>query len=149
MSVATVFKDKDELVLAAVERAHPGIVDPDTEVFQLATSSAASGQQLCNVPPIHADVVQGSLNAECRKVAETVAEKGGEFGAVHLARGHRERAMVDRAEAARVTIDRHIVGRVGEHHRGAFRAHQRGECVGVELGRHRVLCGNTQPKPIV
>src|SRR5262249_11033892 len=133
MSVVAVFKDKDEFVLTAVERAHSGIVlDPDAEVFQLAISVAASGQQLCDVPPIHADVVQGSLSAECRKVAESVAEKGGKFGAVHLARGHREWAMVDRAEATGVSIDRHIVGRVGEHHRGAFRAHQSGECVAIE-----------------
>ena len=33
--------------------------------------------------------------------------------------------MMDRAEAARVTIDRHIVRRVGEHDRGAFVAQQR------------------------
>jgi len=32
--------------------------------------------------------------------------------------------VVDRAEAARVAIDRHVVRRIGEHHRAAFIAHQ-------------------------
>ena len=40
--------------------------------------------------------------------------------------------MVDRAEAARVTVDRHVVGRVGEDHRGAIVAHQCGEGRGIE-----------------
>jgi hypothetical protein len=34
MSVAAVLEDKDELVLAGIERSHPSIVlDPDAEVF--------------------------------------------------------------------------------------------------------------------
>ena len=44
----------------------------------------------------------------------SLVEKVGEFGAIHLARGHREGVVVDRAEAACVTVDRHVVGRVGE-----------------------------------
>jgi hypothetical protein len=44
--------------------------------------------------------------------AKSLAEKGGEFGLVHLARGHREGAMVDRAEAARATVDPYVVGRI-------------------------------------
>ena len=43
---ATVLEHKHKLVLAAVERAHPAIVlDPDTEVFQLAVGLSASRQQ--------------------------------------------------------------------------------------------------------
>ena len=77
--------------------------------------------------PVHADEVQRTVNTECREVAESPTEKGGELGAVHLPRGHRKRTMMDRAEAARVTVDRHVVGRVGEPHRGALLAHQYGE----------------------
>ena len=40
--------------------------------------------------------------------------------------------MVDRAETARMTIDRHIVGRVDEDHCGPFLAHQRREGHGIE-----------------
>ena len=32
--------------------------------------------------------------------------------------------MMDRAEAARVAVDRHVVGRIGEHHRGMFIAEE-------------------------
>src|SRR3984893_5740459 len=127
------FKHKDKLVVAAVERAHPGIVlDPDAEVFQLAIDAVSGGHQLLDVAPVHADEVQGAVTAECREVPESLAEKGGEFGSVHLARGHRKGAMMDRAEATRVTIDRHIVGRVDEYHCGPFLAHQRREGRGIE-----------------
>ena len=40
--------------------------------------------------------------------------------------------MVDHAEAARVTLDRHVVGRVGEDHGGTFLAHQRREGSGIK-----------------
>src|SRR5205814_10471712 len=40
--VAAVFEHEDELMLAAIERAHPGVVlDPDAEVFQLAVDPTA------------------------------------------------------------------------------------------------------------
>jgi len=44
-----------------------------------------------------------------------LTEKGSEFGTVHLARSHREGAMVGRAEATRMAFDRpRFVGRIGE-----------------------------------
>ena len=133
MRVAPLFKHEDKLVLAAVERAHPGIVlDPDAEIFQIAIDAAAGGHQLFDVSPVHADEVQSAVTAECREVPESLAEKGDEFRPIHLARGHREGTMVDRAETARMTIDRHVVGRVDEDHCGTFLAHQRREGRGIE-----------------
>jgi hypothetical protein len=45
VSVASVLEDKDELVLAAVERAHAGIVlDPDAQILELAIGLSAGGQ---------------------------------------------------------------------------------------------------------
>src|SRR5215471_3107124 len=45
--VAALLEDKDELVLAAVERAHPGIVfDPDAEVLDRAVDAAGGSEQL-------------------------------------------------------------------------------------------------------
>ena len=70
--------------------------------------------------PIQADKVDRTIGAEGGEVAKSLAEKGGEFGRVHLARRHRKGAMMDRAEAARVTVNRNIIRRVGEHHRGAL-----------------------------
>ena len=45
----------------------------------------------------HADEVQGAATAECREVPKSLAEKGCVFVPVHLARGHRKGAMMDRA----------------------------------------------------
>src|SRR5215469_16581578 len=57
--VAAVFEDKDELVLAAVKRAHPGIIlDPNAEVLDLAVDAVGGAEQLCDMAPIHADVMQ-------------------------------------------------------------------------------------------
>ena len=61
-----------------------------------------------------------------------MVEERSELGLVHLARGHWEGAVMDRAKPARVTLDRHVVGWVGKHHRGAFLAHQQGEGAGIE-----------------
>src|SRR5438045_9476885 len=95
-----VFEDKDKLMPAAVERAHSRIVlDPDDEIFQLGVDLAAAGHDLLDVTPIHADVVQRAIDAEFGKVPEGGAQKGGEFGPVHLARSQREGSIVDRAGA--------------------------------------------------
>src|SRR5205823_3167290 len=86
MPVAAVFENEDELVLAPIKRTHRGTaLDPDNQVFQLAIGLAAGGQQLLEVAPVHAEVVQRAVEAECGEVAASLAEKGGEFGAAHLA----------------------------------------------------------------
>jgi hypothetical protein len=116
---------KHKLVLAAVERTHPGIIfDPDAQVLRLAIGGPTGGQQLLDVAPVHADEMDGAGNAKRRQVAESLAEKGREFGTVHLARSHQEGAMVGGAEAARMAFDRHVIGRIGEPHRRLFFAHQ-------------------------
>ena len=74
--------------------------------------------------PVHADVVQRPGGTEGDEIAEGASEKSSEFGFAHLARGHRERTVMDRTEAARVTVERDVVGRVGEDCSGAFLVHQ-------------------------
>ena len=65
MPLAAMFEDEDELVLAPIKRAHPGIVlDPDAEIFQLAIDAAAGGQQVFGMAPVHADEVQRTVDAE-------------------------------------------------------------------------------------
>jgi hypothetical protein len=85
------------------------------------------------VAPIHAEITQRPIVTERREVSAGAAKKGGEFGAVHLTAGHRERAMMDCAEPAGMAIDFDVVRRVGEYGGGAFLAHQRSE--GVILQR--------------
>jgi hypothetical protein len=48
----------------------------------------------------------------------TVVRKAVKALLVHLARGHGELAVLDRAGAADMAGDGHVVGRVGEHHAG-------------------------------
>src|SRR5438105_7326573 len=63
---AAVFEHEDKLVLAAVERTHAAIVlDPNTEVFQLAINAATGGQEFFGMAPIHANEVDRAGNAEC------------------------------------------------------------------------------------
>src|SRR5204862_6210501 len=80
VTAAAVLEDKDELVLAAIERAHPGIVlDPDAEVFQLAINAAPGRRQLFDMAPIHADEVDRAVSRERRQVVESLLEKVGEL----------------------------------------------------------------------
>jgi hypothetical protein len=53
--------------------------------------------------------MQRAVNAMRGKVSACLAKKRDELGAVHLARGHWESAVVDRPEAARMALDRHVV----------------------------------------
>jgi len=108
-----------------------GLIQMQT-FFDFAIGISAGRQQFVEVAPVHADEVQRSAGTVGGEVAACLSEKAGEFGLVHLARSHRERAMVDRAEAARVPVDRHVVGRIGEDHRSALIAHQRCEGLPVE-----------------
>ena len=106
-------------MLAAVERAHPATTfDPDAEVFDFGIDGAAGGQQLPDVPPIDADEMQRAVAAERRQVGADLAEKRREFGGVHLAGCHWKRPVVDRAEPADMTVDRHVIRGIGEdqHH---------------------------------
>jgi len=130
---AALLKDQDELVLAAIERAHAGIVlDPDAHILEFAIGLLADGEQFGEMAPIHADVMQRAGGAKGGEVTAGLAEERSELGLIHLTRSHREWTVMDRAETARVTLDWHVVRRVGKDHRGALRAHQRGEGLGIE-----------------
>src|SRR5262249_44935021 len=92
--------------------------------------------------PVHADEVDRAIAAEGREVAEGLGQKGGEGRFVHLARSHREGAMVDRAEPARIPIDRDVVRRVGEHHGSALLTHQ-----GYKIGRVERIATQNAMRP--
>src|SRR5437763_13199699 len=66
------FEHEDELVLAAVQRAHPRIVlDPDAQIQKFGIDFAAGGEHLFHVPPIHKGVEQSAAKAESGLVSET------------------------------------------------------------------------------
>ena len=66
----------------------------------------------------------GPVETEPGEEPESARQELGELGLVHLARGHREFAMVDRAKPADMAIDRHIVWRIGKDHGGPVLLHQ-------------------------
>ena len=67
------------------------------------------------MPPVHAHEGDGAVAHHPGHVAERVREEGGELGFAHLTRCKGELAVLDRAEAADIAINRDVVGRVGKH----------------------------------
>ena len=56
---AALFENQHELMLAAIERAHAGIVlDPDTQILEFVVDLLNSGEQLGEMAPVHAEVMQ-------------------------------------------------------------------------------------------
>jgi hypothetical protein len=66
------------------------------------------------VAPIHADEGNRAVAGLSGGITQTVLEEVSEGGARHLADPHREFAMANATEAADVTFDFHVVGRIGE-----------------------------------
>src|SRR5215468_2620582 len=61
VAAAPGLKHKDKFVLAAIERAHPGIVlDPDANIFEPGLGLTAGCEQFADVAPIHANVEQSA-----------------------------------------------------------------------------------------
>src|SRR5215203_4099638 len=58
-------------------------------------------------------------------LGERRLEERGELDLVHLARGHGELLVLHGPKTAHVSLDRHVVGRVGEDHVGLLTAHER------------------------
>src|SRR6476661_7510543 len=109
--------DKHELVLGAVERAHPPVIlVPDTDILEFGVDPACCVDDLCHVPPVHADEVQGAIGAEGCQMAKDGPEKVLEFSGGHFAGRHLELPVLDRTKPAHVTVDRNVIGRVGKDH---------------------------------
>ena len=68
--------------------------------------------------------VEGTVDADFRHVREHGLQELLEFGGGHLAGCHLELAVLDRAEASDMAIDRDIVGRVGKYNPGLLAIHQ-------------------------
>src|SRR5439155_13391494 len=114
---AAVLEDADQLVLAAIKRALPGIgFVPDQQVLPLGVERASSSQQLGEMAPIDEQVMDRTIRAEGDSVANEAREEGGVGLLRHLTRGHREFAMAGLAAADRMTLDPHIVRRIGDRH---------------------------------
>jgi hypothetical protein len=66
--------------------------------------------------PVHRDKVDRAISAVSGKVGEDTRQESSELGLAHLAGRHGELAVLDRAQAANMAVDLHVVRRVGEDH---------------------------------
>src|SRR5438128_1230485 len=95
-------EDENELVLAAIEGAHAGIVfGPDAQVLQLGVDGLRRVQQFPDMPPVHAQVMERPVAAIMDEERADTSQEVGKRPLIHLARCHREVAMMDAAETAR------------------------------------------------
>ncbi len=110
------FPHEHQLVLGAVERAHAGVgLVPDAEVLELAVDRAAGAEHLPQVAPVHADLMDRSVDGILGETLKDRLQKGRELGLAHLAAAHGEVAMANPAEATDMAVDRNVVWRVREH----------------------------------
>ena len=64
MPVATVLENEDELVPAAIQRAHaPIVLDPDAEIFEPAVGVVCGAKKLLDMAPVHTDEVDRAVSA--------------------------------------------------------------------------------------
>ena len=87
----------------------------------------ARREDLGQVAPVHADVVNRSLDTVRGQRRERLLQKRGERLAAHLPGGHGELAVFDAAQPAGMSVDRDVVGRIGEDQAGLLTRHQGGE----------------------
>src|SRR5207253_224527 len=105
-----------QLMLRAIERAHAGIgLVPDTEVLELAIDLAPGGEHLPHVPPVHADLMNRSVDGILGEALKHRLQEIREFGLAHLATAHGKIAMTNATEATDVAVDHDIVWRVREY----------------------------------
>src|SRR4029077_10721217 len=98
MLLLAVAEHEDELMPRAVERTHAAVaLDPDAEVQKIEGHGAAGGEHLAHMPPVHAGIDDGAGVGVGAHEIERRAEEARELLLCHLAGGHREFAMLDRA----------------------------------------------------
>lgn len=95
-----------------------------THIEERQTSALDRGLQFKRVPPIHADVGDGTVIEMLDHEAKKGLKKGDELAPAHLARRHRELRVLDLAQTTDVAAYRHVVRRVGERHRTLATAEQ-------------------------
>src|ERR1700676_1105903 len=109
----TAFENKDEFMLTAVERSHPGVVFyPHAYILELGISNIASREKFAHVPPIHADKMQTWLHAVAGNESEHIGQKVCELFLGHFSRPHEEVLLLNLAFSADVSGNCNVIGRI-------------------------------------
>jgi hypothetical protein len=112
-------------VLAAIERSHTAVgLVPDAEVLELGEHRPAGSEQFAHVAPIHAHERNGAAARERCGMPECLLQEAGECFDRHFADAHGEFAVADATKPCHVSVDRDVVGRVGEQEVRTFVPHQ-------------------------
>ena len=121
MRLTAVFEHRHQLMLASIQRAHSTIVlIPNTDIFKIRVMRMPCAEELEDVPPIHAYIMQGSIAAVLSDERNKRSEERGEFLFRHFTTGHDELIMFDFALAAYMSVDAHIIRWVSEDHVRSF-----------------------------
>src|SRR5262249_4467886 len=107
-------EDADQFMLAAVERALAGIrLYPHREIEHLAVNHPAGFDELTNMAPVHAYVMNGTITRDRCSLCQRAFEERDEVRAGKLAGCHREFGVLDLATTHNVP-DPDVVGRIQE-----------------------------------
>jgi hypothetical protein len=119
---------ENQLMLGAIERPHSAVVlRPDAEIEERVVGFLASQQDFRCMTPIHADEVNRAIRAvafQVEKVPDTGNRKT--LDSLISPEAISKFAMPNRSLAADVSIDFHVVRRVGEDNVSLLAIHERG-----------------------
>ena len=111
MPSGTGLVDKDQLVLGAVERPHArAALHPHHDVLELRVDLPTSRKQFIGVPPIHANVMNGSISAVLCEQSAGLVQELDELVAAELPRALGKLAMSNLALPGHMALYRNIEG---------------------------------------
>src|ERR1700730_4108021 len=116
VSRSTVLPHEHQFVLGSIERSHPAIgLVPYAQIFKLAKNLAAGREHFGHVPPIHAYLMDRTIDGVERHQTEYRLQERGELSLVHLAASHCKVSVSDATEPTNMAVDWHVVRRISEH----------------------------------
>src|SRR5206468_3155627 len=93
---------------------------PDDQIEHVAIDFASDARKRVDMPPIHADVVNGAVAGGADSRPEASRQKRSEYDVGHLAGGEGELVMTHAPATLDMAADPYVVRRVGEDHRRWF-----------------------------
>jgi len=113
---ATVLPGKNQLVLAPVKGAHPGVgLRPNNEILKFAINPPTGGEHLVKMSPVRAYEMNRAISRMLGKKPQGILQKFRKLRAGFFTAGLEEFAMLDAALARGVTADFDIVGRIDKN----------------------------------
>src|SRR3984893_14873549 len=123
-------EDADQFMLRTVERALAGVrLVPDHEVQHGPIELASNVDQIADVAPVHADVMDRPFSRDANAIGERFNEELSKLRRGHFAGGESEFGMSNPPAAADLAHPQ-VVWRIAKHRRRRCALHQAGEVGG-------------------